>query len=249
MTTAMPPILDAAFKDDSPLNTVKRVKDILKSYGIETVEKWTESGVPNCYSLRVSVFGTAFGVNGKGVNEEFALASGYGELMERLQLGRIFSAEQQKENSYESLHADDVTLPAKELLERNRKWYTIYTRLLKEQTGVELTEEELLAQYCDQDGLVKVVPFYCVNSDTVEYLPSELLGAVYSTNGSAAGNTMEEAVVQAISEVVERNCSARLRTEEIAVPDVPEEVLRSCEISYKIITFLREVAMPMLNQE
>lgn len=243
MTPAMPAILDTTFKDDSPLNTVKRIKNILKSCGIETEERWNESGVPNCYSLRVSVFGTVFGVNGKGVTEEFALASGYGELMERLQLGRIFSAEQQKENAYEALRTDDMIISAKELLERNRKWYTGYTKLLKEQTGAEVSEEAFLAQlvqYGNQEDKVKAIPFYCVNSGEVEYIPSLLLDAVYSTNGCAAGNSMEEAVVQAISEIVERNFSARVLAEEIPVPDIPEEVLQSCKIAYGIITFLRE---------
>ena len=84
-------LIDSKYKDDSPINTVNRIKGILKEYGIETIECWNDSGVPYCHSLRVSVFGTDFGVNGKGVTEELALASGYGELMERLQLGRIFN--------------------------------------------------------------------------------------------------------------------------------------------------------------
>ena len=91
--------LDRTFKDDSPLDTVKKIKGILKSYGIETEEKWMDSGVPYCYSLRVSVYGTVFGTNGKGVTKELALASGYGELMERLQLGRILKSDQQKDGA------------------------------------------------------------------------------------------------------------------------------------------------------
>ena len=240
MTPTIATTLDAVFKDDSPENTVKKIKNMLRSYGIETVEKWNESGVPNCYSLRVSVFGTAFGVNGKGVTEEFALASGYGELMERLQLGRVFSADQQKENTYEALRADDIRRPMEQLLTKNRKWYAAYANLLREQTGVDLSEEELLAQFCSEEGDVKSVPLYCVNSDTVEHLPSELLDIVYSTNGCAAGNSMEEAVVQAISEIVERNFSARILAEDIPVPDISEEVLKECAIAYSIITFLRE---------
>ena len=240
MIPVMPTILDTAFKDDSPVNTVNRIKQILKTCGIETTEKWNESGVPNCYSLRVSVFGTVFGVNGKGVTKEFALASGYGELMERLQLGRIFSADQQKENTHEDIQADDVTVPAMKLLERNHKWYTAYVKLLKERSGIEMSEEAFLAQYCNQEGNVQATPFYCVNSCTTEYLPTELLNTTYSTNGCAAGNSMEEAIVQAISETVERNFSNRILAEEIAVPDIPEEVLQSCKISYQSIIFLRE---------
>ena len=50
-----PVILDTNFKDDAPLNTVNRIKNMLKEYGIETEELWSETGVPNCYSLRVFV--------------------------------------------------------------------------------------------------------------------------------------------------------------------------------------------------
>ena len=78
---------DADFKDEKPVATVCRIKQILQALGIETREQWFDSSVPYCYSLRVSVVGTTFGVNGKGLTREFALASGYGELMERLQLG------------------------------------------------------------------------------------------------------------------------------------------------------------------
>ena len=94
MTDNNIPVIDTMYKDDSPINTVNRIKNILNDYGIKTIERWNDSGVPYCYSLRVSVFGTVFGVNGKGVTKEFALASGYGELMERLQLGRVFKGDQ-----------------------------------------------------------------------------------------------------------------------------------------------------------
>ena len=48
MTPTIATTLDAVFKDDSPENTVKKIKNMLRSYGIGTVEKWNESGVPNC---------------------------------------------------------------------------------------------------------------------------------------------------------------------------------------------------------
>jgi len=232
-------ILDTAFKDDSPRNTVERIKGVLKVYDIETVEHWYESGVPSCYSLRVSVLGTVFGVNGKGVTRELALASGYGELMERLQLGRVFKCDHQKSGGLYCNSQNDTYLPAVELLDRNRKWYSLFAQKAKQLTGTELTEEYLLKQYADAKGNVPVTPFYCVNTQTWEYLPTTLLNSVYTTNGCAAGNTMEEALVQAISEIAERHFSSRILLEGIVVPEVPESVLRSYPIAYTIITFLR----------
>ena len=240
MTQNMPAILDTNFKDDTPLHTVERIKGILKTCGIETVEKWNDSGVPSCYSLRVSVFGTAFAVNGKGVTKELALASGYGELMERLQLGKIFHAEQQKNGDLYDHNAGGAFLSSAKLLERNRKWYSSYCEKVRLQTGAILTEEELLAQFCDENGNTHATPFYCVNTGTTEHLPTSLLNVVYTTNGCAAGNTMEEALVQAMSEIVERHYSAKVLVEGLQVPNFPEDVLHACPIAYQIITFLRE---------
>ena len=82
-------IVDAEYKDSSPVQTVNRIKCILDDYGIETEEIWLETNVPYCYALSVVEKNTGFRVNGKGLTREFALASGYGEFMERLQLGFV----------------------------------------------------------------------------------------------------------------------------------------------------------------
>ncbi len=80
-------LLDGEYKDESPIKTVEKIKGILRDNGIETTEELYDSEVPYCSSLRVTVNGTAFGSNGKGLSPEFTLASGYGELVERLQIG------------------------------------------------------------------------------------------------------------------------------------------------------------------
>ena len=233
-------IRDGAFKDAAPQKTVERIKKILAGVGIETEERWNESGVPYCYSMRVDVSGTIFGANGKGITREFALASAYGELMERLQLGFIFREDQQKDSNVTVDCVLSERIPAKDLLERNRNWYTLLVRELRHYTGAELTEEALLEQCADSDGYVSATPYYSVFSRTREYLPTELRKTVYVSNGCAAGNTMEEALVQAISEIVERRYKLRILSENIALPEIPEEVLQACPIAWDIIGFLRE---------
>ena len=76
-------IVDAIFKDDSPVATVEKIISILRRHGIEPVERWGDTCVPYCFYLSVKIHGTNFSVNGKGLTKEFARASGYGELMER----------------------------------------------------------------------------------------------------------------------------------------------------------------------
>ena len=77
------------YKETSPENTVKRIKEILKKNNIEVEENWTKKSSVGTYSLRVCIKGTNLGQNGKGMTKEFALASGYAEFLERYQNGML----------------------------------------------------------------------------------------------------------------------------------------------------------------
>lgn len=228
-----------AGKDAAPLDTVERIKKLLEENGIETEEKWGTSDVPYCYSLRIDIKGTSIGANGKGITREFALASGYGELIERMQLGLIWRNKLQIEGGASSCEAQSCLMPVNVLLESNPQRYDIYAKELKETTGVSVTGKELLLKYANSQGFVQATAFYNLRTQSVEYLPTALCKSVYVTSGGAAGNTMEEAMVQAFSEIVERRHKLRVVHEDHALPDIPEEVLRSSAIAYEIITFLR----------
>ena len=230
---------DSAGKDAHPMDTVKQIKSILEAHHIKTEEYWGESDVPHCYSLRINIAGTAIGANGKGVNKEFALASGYGELMERLQLGLIWRNKVQVEGGASSCEAQSQVVKAAELYERNSAWYDALAKKLQESTGVSVTGRDVLKQYADADGNVQATPFYCVTTKTKEYLPTALCKDVYVSSGGAAGNTIEEAMVQSLSEIVERHHKLRIILEDLTVPEIPEEVLQTCEVAYEIISFLR----------
>lgn len=76
------------FKDDIPQNTIKKIKKILKDFGIEVEEvvtSITDQKNKFCPSIRINVSNTSIGTNGKGSSIENCYASGYGEFMERLQ--------------------------------------------------------------------------------------------------------------------------------------------------------------------
>ncbi len=241
--------LDADFKDESPLKTVEKIKSILHSCGIETVEEHLDSSVPYCFSLRVTVNGTIFGTNGKGITEEFSIASAYGEMMERLQLGYIGVNEMQKDGTYSVNDSQNVTLPAEELYPKNKKWYEAYAERLRFFTKEELTADAIFAQYADKDGNVVCTPYFCLNTGTREYLPTGMRKAIYSTNGCAAGNTPEEALVQAFSEIVERHHLLYLMFNDITPPDIPEDVLEKYKVAYGIITYLRNQGFRVLIKD
>lgn len=50
-----------------------------------------------------------------------------------------------------------------------------------------------------------------------------------------------EALVQGISEVVERHFHMKIVSEQIALPDIPEDVLKQYRVAYEIISFVRAV--------
>lgn len=231
---------DAEFKDASPLKTVERIKHILAEQGIETQEIWNESGVPYCFGITIRVSGTTFSVNGKGLTREFALASGYGELMERLQLGFIGKFDVQKDGHHTADTSRFEMRTAQELLGANRRWYELMAKRLELETGSTTTPEEILAQCTDKNGQIPTDLFFNITTGTKENFPKSLWSRIYSSNGCAAGNSMEEALVQAISEIVERQYRTRIVLEDISLPDIPDEFLQQFEVSYNIIKYVRE---------
>ena len=48
------------------------------------------------------------------------------------------------------------------------------------------------------------LPYFNAYNNSVEYLPYSICKMLYSSNGMCAGNSIEEALVQGISEIIER---------------------------------------------
>lgn len=78
-------------KDAPPEETIMKIAQILREIGIKVnINQRIKS--PFFNSCRIEIAGTHYGTNGKGVTEDSALASAYGEFMERLQTGFLMSA-------------------------------------------------------------------------------------------------------------------------------------------------------------
>lgn len=78
----MSSISQRKFKDETPLNTINRIRNILNDLGILTVETGWANSAEGFYSVTVMIQNTNLSTNGKGTSYEYALASAYGELME-----------------------------------------------------------------------------------------------------------------------------------------------------------------------
>jgi ribosomal protein S12 methylthiotransferase accessory factor len=120
---------------------------------------------------------------------------------------------------------------------------------LEKETGSTITAEEILAQITQKDGLIPTDSFFNLTTGQRVNYPKALWSKIYSSNGCAAGNTTEEALVQAISEVVEREYRTRIVLEDISLPDIPDEYLQQFDVSYRIIQYVRQNGFRVLVKD
>ena len=69
------------------------------------------------------------------------------------------------------------------------------------------------------------LPFQRLRDGATAYIPVNIIGNLYASNGMAAGNSVNEARVQALSEIFERAIKYRVVAEGLCLPEVPDDVV------------------------
>ena len=69
------------------------------------------------------------------------------------------------------------------------------------------------------------LPYKRLSDGAETWIPVNIIGNLYVSNGMAAGNTPMEARAQALSEIFERHIKYRIIREGLCLPEVPEEVI------------------------
>ena len=87
-------------------------------------------------------------------------------------------------------------------------------------------KEELLNKILWEKENIISLPFYSVKDQKVVYIPHVLSCHLCGTNGMCAGNSAEEAIIEGISEILERYVSAQLIYQRVALPEVPDWYLK-----------------------
>lgn len=227
--------IDYQFKDAQPVDTVKRIQDILSKYGISVTENPGNSGVKNCYSSRLTIDGTKLGTNGKGITPEFCRASAHAEMMERLQSGFL------KLSGGLLEYTDSIEVDRDGLIEHCDKWLDALSAVAFTSEGEHLTKENLIDStfQLDKPDKTSLLPFYDVTTQSRTYYPLSLIAPLYGSNGLAAGNTSEEALVQGFSEIVERHNREKFLCGDIVPPNIPEDYLKQFPTAYETICDIR----------
>ena len=225
------------YKACPPAETVERLRAILRNNGIETEETWIDSGIEEICSVRVTVKGTAIGQNGKGTNREYALASGLAEFTERLQTGYLFPEET-------CAPFDRAWMEPRTLGEAGGALLGETLRSIRQADGEDYDAAALEA-YLDpwrfdaRDGRMAVIPFRERKTGRTRYLPESILRAYYFTNGSCAGNTREEAMIQGLSEIAERYASLRIMSGRLTPPLIPDGAFAGIPLLKKAVDAIR----------
>lgn len=215
---------------DLPLEqTIANMSGVLAGLGIKIeIASWRNL-VPNVWSLHIrDAHSPMCFTNGKGATKESALASALGEFIERMNFNHFYNDQFWGEDFADAAF---VHYP-------NERWFKPGR---KDALPAGILDEYCLKIY-NADGELRGSHLYDTNSGNVKrgicslpyvrqsdgevvYFPSNLIDNLFLSNGMSAGNTLAEAQVQCLSEIFERAVKREIIEGEIALPDVPHDVL------------------------
>ena len=239
---------------DLPLEqTIANMSGILAGLGMKIeIASWRNI-VPNVWSLHIrDAYSPMCFTNGKGSTKESALASALGEFIERLNCNFFYNDQFWGEDI---ANADFVHYPDERWFQPGRK----------DALPAEILDAHCLSIY-NADGELRGSHLYDTNSGNTErgicslpyvrqsdgetvYFPSNLIENLYLSNGMSAGNTLAEAQVQCLSEIFERAVKREILEGELALPDVPAEVLAKYPGILAGIQGLEEQGFPVLVKD
>jgi ribosomal protein S12 methylthiotransferase accessory factor len=239
---------------DLPLEqTIANMSGLLAGLGIKIeIASWRNI-IPNVWSLHIrDAHSPMCFTNGKGATKESALASALGEYIERLSNNHFYAGAFWGEDI---ANAEFVHYP-------NERWFKPGRK--------DALPKEILDEYCleiyNPDGELRASHLVDTNSGNAErgicslpyvrqsdgevvYFPSNLIENLFVSNGMSAGNTLVEAQVQCLSEIFERAVKREILEGEIALPDVPREVLAKYPGILAGIKGLEEQGFPVLVKD
>lgn len=222
------------YKERTPEETTVLIQRKLADLGIELEEENVPDSSADTCSLRVNIRGTGLGSNGKGINRAYARASAYAEFMERLQNDILtpFPRYPRHEKGFYSF-PDEQFFTAAQVAALDNSFMEYFFRVRNMQTAQPGEKAAYLRKNQKQDFFTQGVPdeyevrpFYSVSRKRVEYLPYHIYMPYYNSNGMSAGNTPEEALVQGLSEIIERHVQEKIYLEKPALPDIPDVYIR-----------------------
>ena len=215
-------------KDLDLETTIATMLGKLRNIGVEIEEVSWLNPVPDVYSVHIRDRDChANFTNGKGTSRKACLASALGEFCERFSNNFFFADYYLGRNVGDKPYAHYP----------NERWVTasddtwrdsiLTERLWKffDPEG-ELQSSHLADNNTDhKTGDICVLPYERLGDGETVWFPINIIANLYVSNGMAAGNTMPEARVEGLSEILERYVKNKVIAEGICLPLLPSEVI------------------------
>ena len=215
---------------DAPLeSTINTLQAKLQAMGFHIQEKSWLNPVDGIWSVHIRDRDCpVLFANGKGATRMACLASALGEFVERLATNYFWT----------HFYLGPVTADAPFVHDPQERWFDLTddgswpTGLLNDALHTFYNPEGNIdcANLVDfNSGHVArgicAIPYVRQRDGETAYIPVNIIGNLYVSNGMAAGNTALEARTQALSEIFERHVKAKIISEGICLPDVPDSVI------------------------
>jgi ribosomal protein S12 methylthiotransferase accessory factor len=238
---------------DAPLEeTISRLKNKLLDWGFDVEEASWLNPVPNVWSVHIrDRFCPYLFTNGKGLTKDAALASALGEFFERLNCNYFFA----------DFHLGETIANSEFVHYPNEKWFafkgdTMPEGLLNDalweyyDPSRELTPAHLVdTNSGNAERGICALPYTNVINNQTSFIPMNVIGNLYVSNGMSAGNTVTEARVQALSEIFERSVKNQILAEGISLPNIPQEVLNRYPKVVEAIAELEANGYPIICKD
>jgi ribosomal protein S12 methylthiotransferase accessory factor len=239
---------------DLPLEqTIENMTALLASIGIKIeISSWRNI-VPNVWSVHIRDAASPMCfTNGKGSCRDSAICSALGEYLERTSCNYFYN---------DHYFGEDIS--SRSFVHYpNEKWYKAgpndaLPEGLMDETCLRIynPENELKASHLTDTntGLAErgicALPFERQSDNKTVYIPANLIGNLFVSNGMSAGNTLSEAKVQCLSEIFERAVKKQIIEQELSLPDVPKSILEKYPTIIAGITELETRGFPILVKD
>lgn len=219
------------YKDLPPKETINIIKNKLHDLNILPIEEFWKNSVHGIYSVHLKISETNIFSNGKGTSQEYALASAYGELIERLQnqtYFRLLMNLSKDALKYKGFYyaPDEKYISIKDMMNTKNNWFNKQLSMMK----TDINENELLNLWAlrthkDAPSDFIALPYLNIKNNNLSYIPIKMNNFMYASNGMCAGNTKEEALIQGICETLERVANKEILSNNVIPPTIPRKYL------------------------
>lgn len=238
------------YKAELPTETINTIRNILhKKLNLLLKEVHYKDQNSMFHSCRISICNDGIekyniGCNGKGMTPEYALASAYGEFIERLQNNMLFMHSHFARNRF--VQEQRIISPNfyDEMIGKNRSLHFDYCpdeSFTSSKDENELVIKKYVKVNCNEiadfvnDERLSLLPFCNIKTGKIEQLPIEFITHNCTSNGMCAGNTSKEALIQGLGEVLERYVIRLIYKDNLSLPTIPKEYFKGNTIYDNLI--------------